>query len=501
MAGSLRGDDRVRLHSLQGAAQQHNRAAGHPRSWNAGTGRWDVKLSTGPELSVRPTNLTRLCSRPGCAIGETEARLKSCARCKVAAYCSKECQVAAWKGGHKKVCKPLSPEISEQLRGLAQQTERENRDFGKMRQLFRESQYEDLVKMAEGGLALAREVESLAPCRAALIYIMLGKSFSMCGEHVKGLGLMEQARALRAAEGDQGPWVDLDAVLCNSLGLCHQKEGEHDKAIEELEKVRAIAVDKGLRLSEAENCTGLALSFRALKQYDKAIELLEHSLAVREELGDRPEQAAVRINLGLCLSWHGQHGRAVACLKQAWGISEELGDVVEQARAAKDLGGALWAKAREELQLAAPDATHGGGRGYSTSAAGADALHDAETWLRAALDLAVEHGHGSFRMDTLIYLACVVFVKGDEEEALDLLWGYLRDWVEWLPGYCAGCFRVRGQDTPMLMCEGCRVARCVYVCCNRTRVLACQYITPRVPRVRRLPCGQVCMRCHGPAVR
>ena len=55
--------------------------------------------------------------------------------------------MAAWKGGHKKVCKPLSPEISEQLRGLAQQSERENRDFGKMRQLFRESQYEDLVKM------------------------------------------------------------------------------------------------------------------------------------------------------------------------------------------------------------------------------------------------------------------------------------------------------------------------------------------------------------------
>ena len=477
MAGSLRGDDRVRLHSLQGAAQQHNGAAGHLRSWNAGTGRWDVKLSTGPELSVRPTNLTTLCSRPGCAIGETEARLKSCARCKVAAYCSKECQVAAWKGGHKKVCKPPSQEISEQLRGLAQQAERENRDFGKMQQLFKMSQYEDLVKMAEEGLALAREVESVEPCRAAFIYIMLGKSFSMCGEHVKGLGLMEQARALRAVEGDQGPWVDLDVVLCNSLGLCHQKQGEHEKAIEELEKVRAIAVDKGLRLMEAESCTDLALSFRALKQYDRAIELFEHAVAVRGELGDRSEQAAIRNDLGLCLSRHGQHGRAVACLQQACAVSEELGDVVKQARAAKDLGGALWAKAREEHHRAAPDATQCGGGGYSISAAVENALHDAETWLRAALDLAVELGHGRFRMDALILLACVVFLKGDEEEALDLLRGYLRDWAEWLPGYCAGCFRVRGQDTPMLMCEGCRVARCVYVCFNRPRVLlACQYI-------------------------
>lgn len=31
---------------------------------------------------------------------------KTCSRCKKAIYCSKECQVAHWKNGHKQVCKP-----------------------------------------------------------------------------------------------------------------------------------------------------------------------------------------------------------------------------------------------------------------------------------------------------------------------------------------------------------------------------------------------------------
>ena len=48
---------RVRLHSLQAAAAQHNGVDGHLLKWNASTGRWGVKLSTGQELSVRPENM------------------------------------------------------------------------------------------------------------------------------------------------------------------------------------------------------------------------------------------------------------------------------------------------------------------------------------------------------------------------------------------------------------------------------------------------------------
>ena len=56
MADNLRAGLRVRLHSLQ-AAKHHNDAEGHLLNWNDSRGRWDVRLSSGEVLAVRPANL------------------------------------------------------------------------------------------------------------------------------------------------------------------------------------------------------------------------------------------------------------------------------------------------------------------------------------------------------------------------------------------------------------------------------------------------------------
>ena len=52
------------------------------------------------------------CPAPGCGqqVGSTEsvgAGLKICGRCRQVAYCSRNCQKAAWKRGHKKECEAL----------------------------------------------------------------------------------------------------------------------------------------------------------------------------------------------------------------------------------------------------------------------------------------------------------------------------------------------------------------------------------------------------------
>ena len=121
---------------------------------------------------------------------------------------------------------------------------------------------------------------------------------------------------------------------------------------------------------------------------------------------------------------------------------------------------ALWARARAEHHQAAPDATSGGG----VSAASADTPQEAETWLRTALDMAVKSGFVNLRMDAQMHLAYVAMMKGDEDEAVVLLTQHLQGWVVDVgPHMCAGCLQVRGEDAPMLSCDGCRVARCVYV--------------------------------------
>jgi hypothetical protein len=53
------------------------------------------------------------------------ATLMICTRCKMAYYCSKECQKAQWKDGHKQACrKPGQIEVGDrmQLQGLVSQT-------------------------------------------------------------------------------------------------------------------------------------------------------------------------------------------------------------------------------------------------------------------------------------------------------------------------------------------------------------------------------------------
>jgi hypothetical protein len=98
------------------------------------------------------------------------------------------------------------------------------------------------------------------------------------------------------------------------------------------------------------------------------------------------------------------------------------------------------------------------------SAASADTLQEAETWLRTALDMAVRQGLWKHRMDAQIHLAYVAMMKGDEDEAVELLSQHLQGWLDDFGSHrCAGCLQVRGEDAPMLSCQGCRVARCVYV--------------------------------------
>ena len=479
------------------------------------------------------------CSHPGCGqlIGVSEAAgagLKRCTKCRQKVYCSKECQVRGWKGGHKQECERLREGgeagggsgdseavlqeavraallgitrralTERQVRGggasagggfttagatalmvaltetasaqggqagleaLAQRmmtgllgtngrapTHRQMRVLSEMMGAFHARKYEEVVRMEEEGLAVAGEIRGAraGPSIAAAIYCMLGDSFVARYEHVKGLGLLEQARALAVESGE----IAAQGEVCNCLGNFHRVQGEFEKAIEEIEQARAIAVEMGKPEGEGKACNILGLNYRALMQYDKAIELFEHSLRIYEELGDKRGQENTRSNLGRCLSCHGQHGRAVACLKQAWAFFEEHGDEDDQVRAAKFLGQVLWARARAEHHQAAPDASSSGG----VSAAGADTLQEAETWLRTALDMANTQGWLSLRMETQMHLACVAMMKGDEDEAVELLTQHLQGWVVELgPCCCAGCLQVRGEDTPMLSCDGCRVVRC-----------------------------------------
>ena len=313
------------------------------------------------------------------------------------------------KGGHKQECERLreggegrggsgGAALQEALRAALLRTTRHattdrlKRVFIEMSGAFDARKDAEVVTMAEEGQAVAGEpeVRRAWPHVASLIYNMLGASFGERCEYVKSEELLAQARALAVESGNRS----VLGRVCISLGAFHGRQGDYEKAIKEEEQSMAICAELGDRHGEGVAGSSLGESYRALKQYDKAIELLKHSLAIFEELGDRSMQASTCRSLGVCLSRHGQHDRAVSCLKRSWAMYQELGDEVAQALAAQGLGIALWTRARDEHHQAAPDATSCGG----ASAASADTLQQAETWLRTALDRAVKIGWVNVRM-------------------------------------------------------------------------------------------------------
>ena len=92
-------------------------------------------------------------------------------------------------------------------------------------------------------LATVRGQQCVRPLDAAEMLRMLGTSFKMCGNLVKGMELLEQARALAVKAGILGRWKLGD--ICNDLGICHREVGEYVKAIEALKLSKAIAVEHG----------------------------------------------------------------------------------------------------------------------------------------------------------------------------------------------------------------------------------------------------------------
>ena len=163
--------------------------------------------------------------------------------------------------------------------------------------------------------------------------------------------------------------------------------------------------------------------------HEKAITVLEEARAIADELGYRDNKGATSSNLGRCYGALEQYDKAIELFEQSLAIHEEL------------------------------DHKPGGG---GTAATCTDILQQAKTWLRAALDLAVEQRTTNLRVNAQLHLACVALLQGDEAEAVEQLSQHLQGLVDDIgPRRCLGCGQVRGEDAPMLSCDGCRMARCV----------------------------------------
>ena len=199
--------------------------------------------------------------------------------------------------------------------------------------------------------------------------------------------------------------------------------------------------------------TTRAYACRSQGDFSKAIEYHAQHLAIAKEVGDRAGEGAAYANLGSCHMHLIEYDKAVAYFKaqHASGMSLKLANV--QSLAALNMGVALSLHVRAARQGTASGADQAPGPHSHSSASAClkDRVREAAKWLQAAFD----GGCASAKL----HLAHLTFEAGQEDAAL----AHLKEHLSWLVqrgrDICAGCGQTRGEDTPMLTCSGCRVAR------------------------------------------
>ena len=128
-----------------------------------------------------------------------------CARCKTATYCSKDCQIKAWKAGHKGECVAAARASTGTAAAL--------RDFSKA------------IEYHTQCLAIAKEVGDRAGEGRA--YGSLGNAYRSHGDYAKAIEYHSQDLAIAMEVGDRAG----EGWAYESLGNAYASQGDYSKAI------------------------------------------------------------------------------------------------------------------------------------------------------------------------------------------------------------------------------------------------------------------------------
>jgi tetratricopeptide (TPR) repeat protein len=215
----------------------------------------------------------------------------------------------------------------------------------------------------------------------------------------------------------------------------------------------AVAKEVGDRAVEGSAYGNLSNAYELKGDSAKAIECHAQDLAIAKEVGDRAGEGKAYGNLGTCHMYLNEYDKAVAHFETQRVLATSLKFAQLQLGAALNMGLALTLHAQAARQGTATGADQAPGPHSHSSASACldDRVREAAQWLQAAFD-----GGDPFAK---LHLAHLTFATGQEDAALAHLKEHLSWRVQRGRDTCAGCGQTRGEDTPMLTCSGCRVAR------------------------------------------
>jgi len=278
-------------------------------------------------------------------------------------------------------------------------------------------------------------------------YANLGIVCKTLGDFNKAIEYHTLCLAIAKEVGDRAG----EGRAYGNLGNVYQSQGDYSKAVEYHTQHLATAKELGDRAGEGMAYGNMGNAYYSLGDFGKAIEYHAQDLAIAKEVGDRAGEGMAYANLGtnhMCLN---EYVRALACFEAQHAMAISLKLTRMQSDAALNIGVTLTLEIRAARKGPATGADQVSGAHSHSPACLNDRVREAEKWLRAAVD----SGHQFAKL----HLAHLVFYAGQEDAALAHLKEHLSWRVQRGRVICAGCGQMRGEDTPMLTCSGCRVAR------------------------------------------
>ena len=516
-----------------------------------------------------------VCNHVGC--GQTlSPPILRCTRCKKRSYCSRTCQIAAWKSGHKQECDlfcthnkcaalvasrtPPTPahcapvqlwtqlqkatnaaddrktavsealaqvraEMSEFVNQHAQnQRGKDQKGAEKRRLQSRIRKLEQDEKDARTALQTCRLAEF--PAMPSPDQFGIAKQHQQLYQAGDFAGAVAMDEVMDVARAISKTWPEGANQMMTIRGRAFYDLGQYPEAIAVLEE--GLAISKIVYPSgEPNNLHTQAEACAAMGQFRRAIQLFENAIDLKDLLGNTSSDY---IGLGKVYSHLGQHKRAHSCFEKSLEIALETESLVDEAAAYSNL--APWHAQRGDYQIAfdlqmkkaLPIAVQSGnrhmeGRVYqnvtwvlqsmgqhqrslemsvealiiarevgdtATECAVFDNLSTAYMALgkyaRAVefeslrLEMTRERREckGSLlslrhtRLHSLMKLALLSFLTGDESEAFNLLQAHLDLAVSGgARKECNSCGQARGDAASVLSCAACGVARYCHAECQK----------------------------------
>jgi tetratricopeptide (TPR) repeat protein len=281
-----------------------------------------------------------------------------------------------------------------------------------------------------------------------MAYANLGCAYQSQGDFSKAIEHHTKDLAITKEVGNRAG----EGRAYANLGNWYQSQGDFSKAIEYHTQCLAISKEVGDRAGEGEAYANLGNAHGSQGDFSKATDHHAQHLAIAKEVGDRAGEGAAYGRLGTSHLYSNEYVKAVAYFEAQHVMATSLKLAHEQSHTALDMGVALTLHVRAARQGTATGADQASpGLHSHSSACLNDRVREAAKWLQAALD--------GGRPFANLHLAHLTFIAGQEDAALAHLKEHLSWRVQRGRDTCAGCGQTRGEDTPMLTCSGCRVAR------------------------------------------